>query len=392
MLRVAIIADFLEEKWPSMDLVAEELLGELNRRHSTTIRATLLRPRAVRIFERATPFARVAGIIDRGMNRYALYPYILKRKEPEFDLFHITDHSYAHLALGLPPQRTIVTCHDLDAFRCLISDQPDSRRWYPYVARKLLSGLRRAAVVVCVSQATFDELDKHHLIPRGKLAVIANGVDAAYGVAFDPEADREVRELLGFAPTLEILHIGRPVQRKRLDTLLEVFAKLRDEYSTARLIRVGGPFTSAQESVANSWGIRDAITVLPFVSQRILAAIYRRAAVVLMPSESEGFGLPAAESMACGTPVICSDIPALREVGGDAASYCGVGDVDHWLSTLRDLLQERELCPDHWNARRAAAITRASRFSWATNADKVANLYLEVWERSKHCVGATAAV
>ena len=63
----------------------------------------------------------------------------------------------------------------------------------------------------------------------------------------------------------------------------------------------------------------DAIVVLPFVDRATLAAVYRRAALALLPSEREGFGLPLVEALACGTPVVASDIPVLREVGGDAA-------------------------------------------------------------------------
>ena len=70
----------------------------------------------------------------------------------------------------------------------------------------------------------------------------------------------------------------------------------------------------------------------PFLrpADRTLAAVYRRAALVLQPSEAEGFGLPVAEALACGTPVLASDLAVLREVGGEAAVYRAVGDVPAW--------------------------------------------------------------
>ena len=60
-----------------------------------------------------------------------------------------------------------------------------------------------------------------------------------------------------------------------------------------------------------------------------------------MPSEREGFGLPLLESLACGTPVVASDIAALREVGGDVVTYCAVGDIDAWANAIGVLLDER---------------------------------------------------
>ena len=77
-------------------------------------------------------------------------------------------------------------------------------------------------------------------------------------------------------------------------------------------------------------GFGDAIVVLPALDRSTLAAVYRRCALLLMPSEREGFGLPVLEALACGTPVVASDAPALREVGGYAAAYCPVDDLEAW--------------------------------------------------------------
>ena len=82
--------------------------------------------------------------------------------------------------------------------------------------------------------------------------------------------------------------------------------------------------------------------------------------------------------MACATPVIASDIPVLREVGDDAAVYCAVADVPAWSTALAAMLHERAANPERWAARRDVAIRQASRFSWATYADRCAALYREV--------------
>ncbi len=119
-LRVALLADYLEEGWPSMDLVADMLYDRLQREHGATIAAALVRPQMRRRVARlpgsgSTPL--LQGI-DRVTNRLWDYPRLMAGLDASFDLFHIVDHSYAHLAHELAPGRTVVTCHDLDAFRC----------------------------------------------------------------------------------------------------------------------------------------------------------------------------------------------------------------------------------------------------------------------------------
>jgi glycosyltransferase involved in cell wall biosynthesis len=94
-----------------------------------------------------------------------------------------------------------------------------------------------------------------------------------------------------------------------------------------------------------------------------------------MPSDAEGFGLPAIEAMACGTPVLLSDLPALREVAGDAAEYASPGNLAAWVSTAGSMLEDRFNSRTRWASRRAAGIERSRRFSWSTTAASFTRLY-----------------
>jgi glycosyltransferase involved in cell wall biosynthesis len=175
-----------------------------------------------------------------------------------------------------------------------------------------------------------------------------------------------------------LLHVGSTIPRKRVDLLLQICGELRHEVPNLHLVRVGGAFTPDQARLARRVGIDDRISVLGFVDDRTLAAVYRRAALVLQPSDREGFGLPLIEAMACGTPAVASDLAVLREVGGSAVEYCPPGSVSAWCRRIVELLSERDLAPQRWTARREGALDRARCFTWPQFAARVAQVYADV--------------
>jgi hypothetical protein len=127
-LRVALLADYLEEGWPSMDLIAEMLLDRLSREHAATIEVSLIRPLLPRRLSRVSRQNLAFGV-DRITGRLWDYPRFVSSLRERFDLFHVVDHSYAQLVHQLPAARTLVTCHDLDT-RCSVSrdDTANPRR------------------------------------------------------------------------------------------------------------------------------------------------------------------------------------------------------------------------------------------------------------------------
>jgi glycosyltransferase involved in cell wall biosynthesis len=377
-LKVAVVADYAEEGWASMDLVAEMLSTRLTSLHQDVIDARLIRPRFVRPLTRFGSFRRSKSAFnaERALNRYFLYPLWLRRQRGKFTLFHIVDHSYSHLTNHLPGERTIITCHDIDAFRALLTPSRGPRSAIPRaIASRILRGFRRAAMVTCVSRATRDAIVEHGLRSPLTTVVIANGVDAVMSPAPDLRADSEAEKILGRrdAAAPEIVHVGSTEPRKRIETLLQIFAGVVRKFPNARLIRVGGGLLPEHWRVAGMLGIKDRIEIMPFLERKVLASVYRRAAIVLLPSDSEGFALPLVEAMACGRPVVASDLSVLREVGGDAAFYCSVTDVTSWVQTVCGLLEQREDCN-----RVQARIAWAARFSWDTYSANTVEIYRAV--------------
>ncbi len=367
-----------------MELVAEMLLQHLHANHASEVMAARVCPPLKRRVSRLPLFGAqsFAFNADRLLNRFHDYSRYLKQRREEFDLFHLVDHSYAQLVHGLPAERTIVTCHDIDTFRCLLEPERYPRsKSFNAMTRRILEGMQRAAWVTCDSEATREELLKFEIVPAQRTVVIYNGVHHSCSAGPDSEADAEAARLLGPVRdnAIELLHVGSTIERKRIDVLLKVFAAVRKEFPAARLVRAGGEFTGEQRRLIEQSGVSEAIIILPALSRPVLAAVYRRATLVLQPSEREGFGLPVIEAMACGVPVIASDLEVLREVGGDAAIYPPVADVPAWSEAVINLLHERREQPQSWAARRAGGLAQAAKFTWAEYAAKMMELYRGLW-------------
>lgn len=381
--RIAIVSDFLEEQWPSMDLVADVLLDNLRLHRRNEIEATLIRPPFVRRLSRVSRgFGQIEAFnADRVLNRFFDYPRIIRKIAAEFDLFHIVDHSYSHLVHDVRRRRAIVTCHDLDTFRSVL--KPAQSRRSPIIramTRRILSGFQSAAIVICDTDAVRDEILSYRLVPAERLVVIRCSIDRACSPNPDPIYDQHVTQLLGppRPNALDLLHVASTIPRKRIDILLQLFAAVRQREPLARLIRVGGPFTAPQRRMVEDLQIGNSIVVVPFLTRRELAAVYRRATILLMPSEAEGFGLPVVEAMASGTPVVATDLAVLREVGGRAAEYCGLSDTDAWTTTVCALAAERREQPRAWATRRINCIRRAGRFGSKHSASQHLATYLKL--------------
>jgi glycosyltransferase involved in cell wall biosynthesis len=376
-IRIALLGDFPEENWPSMDLVSRMLLEHLRASHSNEIEAVAVCPRFARRFSRAGRGKRPFNV-DRFINRFIEYPLALRRVSKEFDLFHIIDHSYSHLAHYVPAGRALVTCHDIDAFRSVLEPAREPRGvLFRSMTQRLISGFRKASHVITDSHTTNNELLRFNLVDANRAHVVPNGIEEIFSPKPDREHDSAVQQLLGprREGEVEFLHVGSTIRRKRIDVLLKVFAGLRSRLGRARLIRVGGRLTPTQRNDAHRLGIDDAIITLPFVDSAVLASVYRRAALLLLPSDAEGFGLPVIEALACGTPALASDIAVLREVGGEAVDYAGVADVAQWINRGTELVLERSRASQEFSERRRRGIEWAKRYSWSEYAARIADVY-----------------
>jgi glycosyltransferase involved in cell wall biosynthesis len=355
-----------------MALAAEMLHQELVSGCGGDVRAERVCPPFRHRAARLPFFGAKQGAVntDRLANRLWDYPRHLRQRREEFDLFHVVDHSYAQLVHALPAERTGVFCHDLDTFRCLLEPARDPRpRWFRAIARRILGGLQKAALVFHSTGPIRQEIERHGLIDPARL------VHAPYGVSPEctpnaPAPDTLPAAVAALDGAPFVLSVSSCAPRKRIDVLLDVFAAVRRRVPGLRLVKVGADWIDAQRRQIDRLGLANHIVPLHGLERRAVAALYRAAVMVLQPSEAEGFGLPVIEALACGSCVVASDLPVLREVGGDAALYCPVGDVTAWADTVARILADPAAAPA-----RPLRLAQASRFSWANHARVIVEAY-----------------
>jgi glycosyltransferase involved in cell wall biosynthesis len=241
-----------------------------------------------------------------------------------------------------------MTIHDATPW--LHPDAMDTAtRWY--VKPLYPQALGRADVIFTVSEAAREDLVRAAGAPRERVVVTPNGVDPIFFEARASEGPR--------APYL--LAVGTFEPRKNLALLLEVLRILRREGRDLALLIAG------RQAWTHSLPVGDLaphVKLLGTVPDAELASLYAGAACFVMPSLHEGFGLPLAEAMAAGVPAVASDIPALREVGGEAVRYADPLDAESFVRAIRAALDDREGS----QLRAAAARGRARRFRWEDTA------------------------
>jgi glycosyltransferase involved in cell wall biosynthesis len=359
--RLALLPDFAEEHWPSMDLVAEQLLLGLQADHAEQFNVQRVCPQYAHAATRLLGSRGGAVNLDRLFNRLVNYPHHAKKVAKDFDLFHLCDHSYSQVLHALPAHRTGVFCHDLDTFRCILDPAAEPRpKWFRAMAKRILRGMQKAAIVFHTTSTVRSQIEKFGLIDPSKLVQAPLGVTQEF---FDPLPDSPSEN-----PTL--LHVGSCIPRKRIDVLLNVFAALRNKLPALRLVQIGGEFTPAQRDQIAALEITRFITQRRGLTRSELAQAYRAASLVLVTSEAEGFGLPIAEALAAGAIVLASDIPVLREVGGPTVLYAPVADIESWTAAAQKILNDPTTAPDA-----ATRLNWARRYSWQSHAATIANAY-----------------
>jgi glycosyltransferase involved in cell wall biosynthesis len=249
------------------------------------------------------------------------------------------------------PVPTVVTVHDLAPLLFRDSKPPEIVRAFETT---LPRSARNAAIVICVSRVTAEDVARLWRVPGERIRVIPNGVDDAFAPGGRDDARARVARLGVTAPY--VLHVGSLEPRKGLDVLIAAAAQTRDW----RLVLAGA---SAHDGERIAGAARSAgALLLGGVEEDDLVALYRGADAVASPAIYEGFGIVPLEALACGAPiVIASDAGALDEVAGPTAIRVGRRDPDAWLAAIEEARATS-------GRRVEEGIAHAARFTWDATA------------------------
>lgn len=240
--------------------------------------------------------------------------------------------------------------------------------WLPLAVRGV------DAVITDSTHSKADILRYFHL-KSDKVTVIP----AAAGDRYQPLEPAQVQSVLRRYQLAQpyILYVGSIEPRKNLLRLLQAYARLRDDLPAWKLVIVGA--RNAWKSTPISAELRKLnltswVQFTGYVPEEDLPALYNGASLFVFPSLYEGFGLPVLEAMACGTPVITSNISSLPEVAGDAALLVDPYNVDEIAAVMRRVLSDPDLCADL----RHRGLERAKEFSWERTARQTLEVYRKV--------------
>jgi glycosyltransferase involved in cell wall biosynthesis len=260
------------------------------------------------------------------------------------------------------PCPTIVVVHDLAILRLPEHFTLRKRLLMRAMLRQSVAG---ASVIATVSEASQRDIVSLLGVGRERMALLPGAAHPSCRRAA-PEAVAAVRARHGLQRPY-VLTVGTLEPRKDLLTLLRAFDRLGPDGDGHDLVVVGGRGWKDRQLV-RELGARSKsqrVRWLGYVPESDLAALYTGADLFVFAAKLEGFGLPVLEAMACGTPVIASDVAALREVGGDVARFVRPGDDAAFARAIAEVLRDRGSMARALEAGPA----RAQHFSWTRTAE-----------------------
>jgi glycosyltransferase involved in cell wall biosynthesis len=274
------------------------------------------------------------------------------------------------------PCASVVTFHDMTFFLYPELHTRAKRLFFPLAIR---ASARRADALIAVSESTRQDVIRVLGISPEKILTTQSGVDPVFRPINDTVAKGKIAEKYDL-PERFILYVGLIEPRKNLPMLISAFKRLIDSGEDYKLVLVGRYGWMYEELLKqiNNLDLEGMIHFTGYVSQEDLPLVYNLSSLFVYPTIYEGFGLPVLEAMACGVPVITTDVSSLPEIVGEAGMLVPVNDVKALYGAMIEVLRDEDLRRKMINK----GIQRAAKFTWEQTAKLTFQVYQQVMRTS----------
>ena len=291
-------------------------------------------------------------------------PYLLKKNK--IDIFH----GLCYQVPRCTKVGVITTFHDIFACSIPWALSPETiklrKRWYT-------KAVKRSDIFISVSESTKQELIKHYDVNPESIIVIPLASSSVFRPITNVELLNAVKKKYSL-PERFILGLGATHKRKTPESLLKAYSdslNMRDHECDLVFFGGGPSLKTTWAGLMKELKIESRVTFIDSISSEELAVLYSLAELFVLPSKFEGFGIPILEAMACGTPVITSNISAMPEVAGGAAKLIDPYNLEELATAISNIIEDDSLKGEMSRK----GLTQAGRFSWEKTARATANVY-----------------
>ncbi len=295
---------------------------------------------------------------------------------PWFDLFFRT----------LPLKKkfpTVVTIHDVTPLLFPLQYPPGIKGRINLEIQKL--SLRSCQSIITISNTSRNDITRYLKIRPQKTVVTYEAASDQFEILSEAMSLRIKRKFN--LPDRFLLYVGDANFNKNVPFLIEGFNNLKKlaDFQDLKLVLIGNVYLKKldnidhpelkslkrAQSLITEFGLEKEIITPGQIATEDLVGFYNLATVYIQPSIYEGFGLPVLEAFSCGAPVVCSNTPSLREIGGNAAIYFNPKDLNQFIRLIVEVLQSRSL----QDKLSKLGVRRAGSFSWEKTTDETIKIY-----------------
>lgn len=367
--KVTLFGGYAEENRISMDVYASNLRDTMQSFQSST-------QWNIDIFQPEMVHWPVVNKITSGLrlrfSKYCLYPCSMTSQNS--DINHIIDQSYSYLLNFINTDRSVVTVHDIIpiiGWKGIYYGLTYPH--YPLLYKLSVASLHKAKAIIAVSENTKKDLVQYCGISPNKISVIYNGINKSFHAM--PKGKKAIlRRKFNFLDKTHIVLITGYQEYKNQITSFRVINKLQDILNEpVQLVWLGGTVEQCEKLSGQVW-LKNKVIRLSNLSIEQLVELYNSVDCLLFPSWYEGFGWPPLEAMACGTPVVCSNVGPIPEVVADAAITKEPDDINGLVESVQTVLTD----VDKRNNLIEIGYVNIKRFTWESCASKVDMLYRQM--------------